>query len=91
MSCDPTMRLTAPSPDILSLFLSSSAYTLSLIVSYLLFPHYIIVLTHNTLIPPHASRRRAWESLEADKANVESRDTHYRFFAKQGDSDRNQD
>ena len=49
-----------------------------LIVSYLLFPHYIIVLTHNTLIPPHASRRWVWEPLEADKFNVESRDTHYK-------------
>ena len=49
-----------------------------LIVSYLLFPHYIIVLTHNTLIPPHASRRWVWEPLEADKFSVESRDTHYK-------------
>ena len=64
-----------------------------LVVSYLLFPHYIIVLTHNTLIPPHASRRWVWEPLEADKFNVERRDTHYmqerikkkKIFAKQGD------
>ena len=29
LSCDPAMRLTTPSPDILSLFLPSSAYILS--------------------------------------------------------------
>ena len=77
LSCDPAMRLTTPSPDILSLFLPSSAYILS---DSILSPFPSLHYCAHTQYPysPHASRRWVWEPLEADKFNVESRDTHYK-------------
>ena len=87
MSCDPAMRLTAPSPDILSLFLPSSAYILS---GSILSPFPSLHYCAHTQYPysPPRIETVSMGVAGGGQFNVESRDTHYKkkkIFAKQGD------